>query len=166
MVTDEFLSIARKFDVTPEMLLSLAARQLVAQQPESLTILSAAPLDGQDCQKCPLLKRCGSAIKRARDKLVCFEKLPVVLAMIAALLAMPILPHSARSVTSAPPTMTQPPFSEPISLPNNADTYLKPKLRAKFAKPRKRHKHATRDSNPVMLALNTLVRAGYRNAQR
>jgi hypothetical protein len=165
MVTDEFIALARRFNVTPEMLLSLAARQLVEEQPQALNVISASPLDSQDCDHCPMLKRCGSALLRARNKVVCFEKLPAGLAVIASMLALLLVPHSGHSVTTTP-AMQPPPLIEQAYLPDEADKYLTPKARHKFAKPRNRRKHATKDTNPVMVAWNGIVRAGYRNAGR
>lgn len=153
--------------MTPEMLLSLAARDFTDRSPEALNIISASPIDTQDCESCPMLGRCGSTLRRVRDKLICFEKLPVAVAAIIAVLGISLISQPSATVTTAPAVIEPPPLVEPATLPDTTDNYLKPKMRAKFAKPRKRRKHAaTRDDNPIMVAWNTVVRAGYRNASR
>lgn len=165
MVTDEFLKAADRFGVTPELLLSLAARQFMDNDPKEINVISALPLDSQKCEQCSLASKCSSAIRRAREKLICFENLTAAVGVIAAVLTL-FAPHHRTTAVASRNLVEPPPLREPATMPDPRDNYLKPKLRRKFAKKRKRRKQVVRDSSPILLAWNSVVRAGYRNASQ
>lgn len=86
IVTGQFDELAKKFNMTPEYLASLAIRQFVDSKPTELNVISASPLNEQQCDTCPMMTSCSSAPRREKEHLICFERLvPLAVSAIVAL---------------------------------------------------------------------------------
>lgn len=87
IVPEGFEALAiEKYGMTPENLSSILLTSFMQHPPEKLNIMSATPMNTQECERCPIESSCRSKFARVRQSLICLEKIVIWLPAAAWLL--------------------------------------------------------------------------------